>query len=223
MYVKIGPYPRTVNFRIFSSHMNRMYDGKWPTKRNYTKVDRFMNWLDDAVTPVERLLNVFARTDQKKKIVIHGYDTWSAYTTLGEIILPVLRKMANDKHGTPFTDDEDVPEHLRSTNAPPTDAWEMDDLADDRWQWIIGEMIFAFERTIDEEWERDFYSGKSSINWVPVDKEGNVVDDLDAEYYQMEEDENNTFEVDREGLKAVHERISNGLILFGKYYRTLWT
>ena len=32
----------------------------------------------------------------------------------------------------------------------------------------------------------------------------------------------NKIKVDRKGLKAHHDRISNGLILFGKYYRSLW-
>ena len=63
----------------------------------------------------------------ERKIVIHidDYDTWSMDHTLAPIIAPMLKQLKATKHGAPFVDDEDVPEHLRSTNAKPKEnKWD---------------------------------------------------------------------------------------------------
>jgi len=84
------------------------------------------------------------------KVRIDPYDTWSMDSTLSLIILPMLVQLAADKHGAPFTDDADVPEHLRSTSAPPKENdWDTDGNHFVRWDWIMGEMIWAFQRTSD--------------------------------------------------------------------------
>jgi hypothetical protein len=38
----------------------------------------------------------------------------------------------------------------------------------------------------------------------------------------MKRGPNYTFKVDREGMQAYQDRISNGFRLFGKYYEALW-
>jgi hypothetical protein len=83
---------------------------------------------------------------QKAEIEIHPYDTWSLDYTLAKIILPCLKQLKETKHGAPNTEDEDVPEWLRSTAAPPKEnAWDIDANWFKRWDWIMDEMIFAFE------------------------------------------------------------------------------
>ena len=55
-------------------------------------------------------------------------------------------------------------------------------------------------------------------------------DNGDSQFYDHSEvDESADFmtqvkqiKVDREGLKAYHDRIQNGCILFGKYFQALW-
>lgn len=90
--------------------------------------------------------------NRRVKVRIDSYDTWSMDATLAHIILPMLRQLKEDKHGAPYTDDEDVPEELRSTNAPPTkDEWDLDDNFFPRWDWIMNEMIYAFEAKIKDE------------------------------------------------------------------------
>ena len=78
-------------------------------------------------------------------IIIHKWDTWNMDHTLSYIIVPMLVQLQETKHGAPNTDDEDVPEKLRSTSAPPKENdWDTDDNHFRRWDWIINEMIWAF-------------------------------------------------------------------------------
>jgi hypothetical protein len=67
-------------------------------------------------------------------------------TTLAHIILPMLKQLNKVKHGAPNVDDEDVPEELKSTSAPPKeDVWDTDANHFKRWDWVMNEMIWAFE------------------------------------------------------------------------------
>ena len=80
------------------------------------------------------------------QVTIHPWDTWSMDHTLSYIIVPMLKQLQETKHGAPNTDDEDVPEKLRSTSAPKKEnEWDTDDNHFRRWDWIINEMIWAFE------------------------------------------------------------------------------
>ena len=79
------------------------------------------------------------------QITIHSWDTWSMDHTLSYIIVPMLQQLQETKHGAPNTDDEDVPEKLRSTSAPKKENdWNTDANHFRRWDWIINEMIWAF-------------------------------------------------------------------------------
>jgi len=65
--------------------------------------------------------------------------------TLALIVHPMLKQLNKSKHGAPFTDDEDVPENLRSTNAKPKkNEWDTDSNHFKRWDWIMKEMIWVF-------------------------------------------------------------------------------
>ena len=84
--------------------------------------------------------------DQKIEVQIDPWDTWSMDHTLAYIVLPMLRQLKETKHGAPLVDDEDVPEHLRSTSAPPKEnEWDTDKFHFDRWDWALEEMIYAFD------------------------------------------------------------------------------
>lgn len=103
--------------------------------------------------------------DRKIKIKIHHYDTWSMDHTLALIIHPMLVQLQATKHGSPVVDEEDVPENLRKSAAPPVEnTWDTDDNFHKRWDWVLNEMIWAFEQIADndkdmEVWEnsRDEY------------------------------------------------------------------
>lgn len=137
----------------------------------------------------------YPSTAEDKRVVeveIDNYDVWSADYTLALIIAPVLRKLQEVKHGFRLTDDEDVPEDLRSSAAPPLEqeGWA-DEFWRDRWSWVINEMTFAFEEIA----------------------RGSALKELDAagEFlsYRREDDPHLL-------------RVKNGLRLFAKYYFSLW-
>lgn len=127
---------------------------------DYKACDSFGDWL--ATTWVAKLLIwINSKRDRKVKIRIDYYDIWSMDHTLSLIIHPMLLMMKERKHGSPFVDDEDVPEHLRSTAAPPLteeqkNYGESDDLFHDRWAWVLDEMIFAHHSQLND-WEDEYH------------------------------------------------------------------
>lgn len=174
-------------------------------------VSRAIQWVLDRVHPPINLVK------------IDYWDTWSMDHTLSPIILPMLKQLKEKKHGAPFVDDEDVPEHLRSTAAPAKEnEWDTDANHFARWDWAMSEMIFAFECKTDDSWEEEFRSGDIDMLWVPVDRDGNEVPKGEHNFYQMKDGPKNTYKCDYEGMKVVEARIQNGFRLFGKYYQALW-
>jgi len=154
--------------------------------------------------------------DSKKKrkvdIRIDNYDIWSMEHTLSLIALPMLKLLKEKKHGSPFVDDEDVPEHLRSSAAPPKEnEWDTDELFHDRFSWVLDEMIWAHEQVLNDDEHSEYYD--------PYEDGEDVVSNhtfLSA----AEAREMGKFNQDK--YKAYNDRLNNGLTLFGKYYRGLW-
>ena len=139
--------------------------------------------------------------------------------TLALIIVPMLKQLKARQHGAPNVDDEDVPENLRSINAKPKEDWEVDEFHFDRWNYVMDEMLFAFEHIADDSWQDQFHSGKIDLKWICINPEET---DKEKHLWETKEGLNHTFKVDKDGLDAYNKRIDNGLRLFGKYYRNLW-
>lgn len=179
---------------------------------------------DDAVEKLgERLAKIpllmrfckWVSNEQKRtiKVRIDNYDTWNMNSTLSLIIVPMLKQLKATKHGMPWSDDEDVPEHLRSTNAPPKEnEWDIDALHEARWDWVLDEIIWAFEQD-NAEWEEKYYTGEIDFKFEKIEGEN---------FSRMVDGPNHTFKIDQEGIKKHHERIKNGRRLFAKYYDALW-
>lgn len=166
-------------------------------ERSKTWLHRFLLWVDSF-------------KKRKIQVSIDRWDTWSMDHTLAHIILPMLQQLKETKHGSPWTDDEDVPEHLRSTNAPPKENdYDTDEHHYARWDWILDEMIFAFENKINDDWQDQFYGDRGDISFKRLEN-------------GMSEMISTGFEVDREGMQLYQKRITNGFRLFGKYYENLW-
>jgi hypothetical protein len=184
--VNIGPYPRW--FGPYQIAEKILF---WKNKDD-DAVFALGEWLDKH-TPIAEIASWFFHK-RKVKIRIDPYDTWSMDHTLGLIIVPMLKQLKETKHGSPFVADEDVPEELRSTSAPAKEnEWDIDDNHHKRWEWVIDEMIWAFEQTIDENC-------------------GGVFNDRfmkDSVY-------------NRDAHRAHLQRIDDGILLFGKYYQGLW-
>jgi hypothetical protein len=196
-------------------------------ERKHKYIDR-PEWVEkwsDRLVPVSQAIQwAWDRVHPKIEYVkIDRWDTWSMDHTLAHIVLPMLRQLQATKHGSPLVDDEDVPEHLRSTAAPAKEnEWDTDDNHFKRWDWALDEMIFAFECKVDDSWQDAFREGEHDILWVPVDADGNEVAKGDHKYTEMRRGPNDTYKCDYDGMKVVEERIQNGFRLFGKYYQALW-
>jgi len=183
------------------------------------KYDKWVNFLNPVCGALMKFLDIVH--PKINYIKIDKYDTWSMDHTLADIILPMLRQLNATKHGAPCVDDEDVPEGLglRSTEAEPKEnEWDTDSNHFKRWDWVMGEMIFAFECKVDDSWQDAFRSGE--FDWKTKacawDENGK------ATMYQSVYGPNHTYKCDYEGMKKVEDRIQNGFRLFGKYYQSLW-
>ncbi len=185
-------------------------------------------WIDkwaDRLEPISKAIQwVWDKIDRKIDYVkIDRWDTWSMDSTLAKIVLPMLKQLQATKHGAPYVDDEDVPDELKSTSAPPKkNEHDTDDNHFKRWDYVINEMIYAFEHKVDDSWQEEYSSGTFDTIWVPVDKDGNEVAKGEHKFYQMKNGPNHTYKCDYDGIQKVEDRMKNGFRLFGKYYQGLW-
>lgn len=160
---------------------------------------------------------VYDKRQRKVRVQVHGYDIWSADHTLALVIVPILKQLRENKNSSGGVDDEDVPDELKSTSATPLteeekNVGEIDDNYVKRWEWILDEMIWAFEQsTID--WEEQYYSGNSDFSFVKMENG----------LSEMVNGPNHTFQVDRDGIKNHRKRMERGRMLFAKYYESLWS
>lgn len=76
----------------------------------------------------------------RAKVQIDPHDLWSLDYTLARVIHPALVEFRKDMMGAPFTDNNDVPEELRSDIGMNGDS----DTHSAKWDWIVDEMIWAF-------------------------------------------------------------------------------
>ena len=172
-------------------------------------------WEDRPTTWLYKLLHwIHSKKSRTIKVHIDRWDTWSMDHTLALIVLPMLKQLKETKHGAPYVDLKDVPKELhgKKLTKKQRDNGELDDKHFERWDWVLDEMIFAFENKVNDDWEQQFETGEYDFQWKKLE-DGNS---------QMVKGPNHTAETDWEGKKKYQERISNGFRLFGKYYENLW-
>jgi hypothetical protein len=212
----------------------------FPTKPKW--VHKFGEWLaHGSILPEERVGEEFFVVDSRSKtrlykfllwisskkksninVHIDEWDCWSMDITLGHIIRPMLYKMRECKRGSPFVLDEDVPEHLRSTavrslTQEEKDTGHTDENYHARWEWVLDEMIFAFdslEGGPNQDWEDQFTTGEYDFRFKKISEDGTSM---------LVQGPNHTAETNWEARKKYAERVQNGFSLFGKYYQSLWT
>ena len=94
--------------------------------------------------PMDRLIG---NNERKVSVRIDRHDTVSMDDTLAYIILPMLYQLAKTKQGSPDVDLEDVPFELQGDH---------EDAIHERWDWVMAEMIYAFEEKTND-WEERFF------------------------------------------------------------------
>ena len=168
--------------------------------KDYTKFERFLESVCDKLQVVLNLtINKLVR-NRKIKVRIDAHDTYNLDHTLALIIIPALKQLKGTKHGTPCINDEDMPENLKSLSE------------EHRWDYVLDEMIWAFEQIADENSDDQFHTGIVDYNFEEL-PDGNS---------KMIEGPEHTHKFDREAFALWNDRINNGTTLFGKYYRSLW-
>jgi hypothetical protein len=195
----LSPYTILERVLFWKDWDNISYDEPWVERwsNRLEPVCKLLQWISERVRP------------RFEYVKLDCWDTWSMDHTLATIIVPMLQQLQATKHGAPMVDDEDVPEELRSTSAPATEnEWDTDDNHFLRWDWVLAEMIWAFEQKVRDDDESEFFDHSEC---------GDVKDFV--------KDPNNYLgksRVDWDGLKRHQERKQNGFRLFGKYYQALW-
>lgn len=240
MRVYIGPYPdnhwRCRDF--FEDMIARRHGREWGwqvDEKDYDRVDRAIDKFSDFWQGVlNATVNRLVRYRRRKiKVRIDRHDTWGMDTTLGYIILPMLRQLKATKHGSPWVEDVDVPHLVKnkktkraeksSPNVRALDLDEEDQHSDvhERWDWVLDEMIWTFEQVVSNDEGRSNY-------YVPYE-DGEEVQRAyftrsngDRHYLLTEEEKRKMGRYDPVLHRAYQERINRGLILFGKYYQSLW-
>jgi len=125
---------------------------------------------------------------------IDPWDTYSLDTTLATVILPALQAMRREGYSAPIVSNEDVPVELHASESIAASD-DVDDNYFKRFEYVLDEMIWAFSAIYGD----------------------GVSDDQYFEYID------GGLKVDTEGLEAHNDRVANGLRLFAKYYKSLWT
>ena len=148
--------------------------------------------------------------ERKVEIEIHKYDSWNADLFLALIALPLLKQVKEQKQGAPHVDDEDVPEELKSTSAPPKENdYDIDDLHFARWDYVLDCILWSLEQHVNYDPEEDKFFKFNEA----VEPESGLEKLLGK----------GKCEIDKEGLEAYHARKQKGFVLFGKYLRNLWS
>ena len=147
------------DFYLDKRYMNEILSGTSPED----KISRFLEKVDDIIqTLLNKTVNLYYDREnfksQRSYIKIDEYDVWSMDTTLATIIVPMLERLKECKHGAPVVDLEDVPEYLRCTEEEFKSS-DTDENFFKRWDYVMDEMIWAFKTDIKSDlimlWDKD--------------------------------------------------------------------
>ena len=125
--------------------------------------------------------------EQKIEVHIDKWDTWSMDHTLAPIILPMLKQLKETKHGAPNVDTEDVPINLRPTEKDVLKYKELGETDPDffkRWDWVLDEMIYAFDCKANKD---EVYMRFDSKDRIAMEKEQERISNgfrLFGKYYE---------------------------------------
>ena len=106
-----------------------------------------------------------------------------------------------------------------STNAEPKEnEYDTDSNHFKRWDYVLDEMIFAFQCKHDGTWQDKYSSGVHDWISEPCEWDENGKPKM----FKMADGPNNTYKCDYDGMALEQKRITKGFKLFGKYYENLW-
>ena len=228
MKVNIGGYPNTWwTCQIHSKYMDKKYDYNW--KESNTKFEKILEKIESTIRWFynNTINHVVKHRKRKISVRIDREDTWSMDHTLAYIILPMLKQLKATKHGSPYVEPEDVPEHMRLTeretavfdhgsydktlNATDEEIDAASEKFHAQWVWVLDQMIWSFEQEIDEDGDYK--------NYYDPYEPGEIVE---GNGFLNKEEQLKMGKFNTEKHKAFNERKQLGFTLFGKYYQSLW-
>lgn len=183
----------------------------WLDKHEDDRVHNFGKWLAEDKHGNESCLTkvcqyIDSKRKRKIKIKIDPWDSYNADHTLTLIALPLIKQLKENRHGSPYVKDEDVPEHLRSYNAKPKEnEYDTDEFHHDRWQYVLSEIIWSLEQHVNDDADDVFYDHSK------VNPDDDLMDQIRA------------IKVDTEGLAEYEKCKQRGFELLGKYWQHMWT
>lgn len=201
----IGPY-QLAEYIFF--WVQEEYDEEANLNPAYEKVRRLGDWLADTWV-ADFLQWIHSKRKRHVEVKIENFDVWSMDHTLSIIIVPMLEKLKEVKHGSGIVDMEDVPEELRCVVIPEDLAMDSDTTLHERFDWVLNEMIWAMKQIRDDEPDAPPYPKyieRPIKEWIG----------------EMSEENQSEYDAFRPLREAYDDRIQNGCRLFGKYFRCLW-
>lgn len=230
MRVYIGPYKDTwITASFHYDYMNKKYNYEW--EESNTRFEKILKKLEDwSQTLLNATINKLIKHRKRKiEVRIDNYDIWSMDHTLAHIILPMLKQLKTAKNGSPYVDQEDIPEHLRLTEredkvfnegywneelkATEEEIEAASEKFHSQFDWVLDQMIWSFERELEEDDYHHYYD--------PY-KPGEVLED-DGNDLISNEFKLKMGKFNNEKYKAYQAKKQLGFTLFGKYYQSLWS
>jgi len=169
---------------------------------------KYNNWIYNipyfirSIPPVEWILEKIPRIQYVK---IDEHDTWDACSDLALIIHPILLSLKDNPYSFFVPDDCDVPEEMRGFGEN-GEAWKR------KYEWVMDEMIYSFSCIVDPDYDSKYFKTFPEIDFERIeDKDGSKIVRV------------KDYDWDKEAYLENETRIKNGLLLFGRYFRHLWT
>jgi hypothetical protein len=166
------------------------------------------------------------RSIRKVKIEIEQFDTWSLDHTLALIIYPALLQLKDTKQGVPSEFAEVGGEEYTDQTSFDfyTDTCaESRDEGIKRWDEILDKMIWSFQQLVGDDYSSAYHHGEAKYEFVKTDKTfPNPVSGKVEKTFRLLDTNPEDHWYDHEGHSLHEERIQEGLMLFGKHYRSLW-
>jgi len=158
--------------------------------------------------------------DRVIEITIDEYDCYDLDVTLAMVILEGLKKFkAESRLGYPAQLYDET--SFGDENGQLSFSGEGFDISDkaqyeymmNYWDSILDKMIWSFEQIIDPNSTDSFFKQKPKFNTYTVD---------DMLVHEPEIHELGHTSIDMAGLAAHNKRVNEGLLLFAKYFQSLW-
>lgn len=177
-------------------------------------------------------MKVSYKLNHTKNVFIEDDDTWNIDVVLAHIIVPLLLQYKNENAGVParFIMEVDHTQNLISRQScfdfmheddPNLDLSAMEIKA---WNEVLDKMIWSFTQILDDTWQFKYYYGRPNYEFRESEtRYPNPTTGKIEKCYTLVDKNLNERWYDSVGENLHIARIQEGLDLFSKYFRDLWT